>query len=84
MAAGTPVVVSPNGALPEVVGDAGVITRECTAEAFAATIADLLADASRCKALARAGKKRASVFYSYTKQTDKILAILEEVASGER
>ena len=84
MAAGIPVVVSPNGALPEVVGDAGVVTKECTAEAFAAAMAGLLADPSRCKALARAARKRASVFFSYTKQTDNILAILEEVASGER
>ena len=81
MAVGTPVLVSLNGALPEVVGDAGVVAEASTAEALARSLSDLLTDRSRRGQLERAGKERASAFFSYAKQADTILEIMEEVAS---
>ena len=58
MACGCPVVVSPRGALPEVVGDAGVV---CAPDAPAVTAAlrGVLADPGRAAALRAAGLERA-------------------------
>lgn len=58
MACGVPVVVSDRGSLPEVVGDAGVIT-EPGAEAVEVALADLIASPKRMDELSRAGLARA-------------------------
>ncbi|MDQ3770445.1 MAG: glycosyltransferase [Actinomycetota bacterium] len=61
MACGTPVVVSDRGALPEVVGDAGVV---CQPEAapLAAAMHRLLTDVSHREERSAAGLRRASQF----------------------
>jgi len=61
MACGVPVVVSDRGSLPEVVGDAGVIT-EPTAEALEVALHDLLASPKLMDELSRAGLARALDF----------------------
>jgi glycosyltransferase involved in cell wall biosynthesis len=58
MACGVPVVSTDGGALPEVVGDAGVIVPVRDADALAAAIAGLLRDAARREDLSRRGRKR--------------------------
>jgi glycosyltransferase involved in cell wall biosynthesis len=58
MACGVPVVSTDGGALPEVVGDAGVIVPVRDAEALAAAIAGLLCDPQRREALSRRGRQR--------------------------
>ena len=57
MACGVPVVVSNRGSLPEVVGDAGVLS-EPDAEAIEAALYDLLTDDKRLAELSRAGLER--------------------------
>ena len=61
MACGVPVVVSDRGSLPEVVGDAGVIT-EPSAEAMEVALHDLLASPKRMEELSRAGLARSLEF----------------------
>ena len=61
MACGVPVVVSDRGSLPEVVGEAGVVT-EPTAEALEVALFDLLASPKRMDELSRAGLARALEF----------------------
>ena len=61
MACGVPVVVSDRGSLPEVVGNAGVVT-EPTAEALEAALHDLLVCSKRMEELSRAGLARALDF----------------------
>jgi len=56
MSAGLPIVMSAAGALPEVVGRAGVVTDTKDPWALAGTVAELLGDAERCRALAAAGR----------------------------
>jgi glycosyltransferase involved in cell wall biosynthesis len=62
MALGVPVVASSRGALPEVVGDAGVLVSPDDARGLAAAIAGLLADPERCARLRTAGMARAATF----------------------
>lgn len=61
MACGTPVVVSDRGALPEVVGEAGVVCRPETAP-LAAAVHRLLTDAAHREERSAAGLRRASQF----------------------
>ncbi|WP_419827118.1 glycosyltransferase family 4 protein [Sphingomonas sp.] len=62
MACGAPVVVSDGGALPEVVGDAGLVVPRGDAGALARAIAELLADPARRGAMAAASLARARLF----------------------
>ena len=62
MARGCPVVVSGAGALPEVVGDAGVIVPPGDPDALAGALAALVADDDRRRQLSEAGRKRAAEF----------------------
>jgi len=82
MATGVPVVAFAVGALPEVLGDAGVLVHDRTAEALAATICDLLSDESlRCR-LVETGKARAAQF-SWQETARNTLQVYRE-ALGER
>jgi alpha-1,3-rhamnosyl/mannosyltransferase len=62
MAHGAPVVASASTALPEVVGDAGVLVPPGDVEGWATAIGGLLADPARRQALAAAGRARAAGF----------------------
>jgi glycosyltransferase involved in cell wall biosynthesis len=58
MACGVPVVSTNGGALPEVVGEAGVIVPAKSVDALADAIGDLLADEQRRIELSAAGRQR--------------------------
>jgi len=58
MAVGLPVVAYAQGALPEVLGGAGVLVDSVDPYRLAATIADLLADQARCEELVHAGRRQ--------------------------
>jgi glycosyltransferase involved in cell wall biosynthesis len=62
MALGVPVVASSRGALPEVVGDAGVLVPPDDARALAGAIEGLLNDPVRSARLSAAGLERAATF----------------------
>ncbi len=62
MARGCPVVASQAGALPEVVGDAGVLVPPGDPDALAAALDRLLTDDSLAATLAAAGRRRAATF----------------------
>jgi glycosyltransferase involved in cell wall biosynthesis len=70
MAVGLPVVAYAEGALPEVLGPAGVLVDSVDPYRLATTIADLLADPTRCDALRDAGREQ--------------LAALDLEGAGER
>ena len=61
MACGTPVVVANRGALPEVVGSAGLII-EPNAEAVASALRSVLSDERFAKTLGEAGRHRSELF----------------------
>ena len=58
MACGVPVVSTDGGALPEVVGDAGVIVPVKNVDAMASAIDQLLCDPARRATLGQAGRER--------------------------
>jgi glycosyltransferase involved in cell wall biosynthesis len=58
MACGVPVISTDGGALPEIVGDAGVIVPSANADAMADAIARLLEDESERLRLSAAGRQR--------------------------
>lgn len=77
MTLGTPVVVSNGGALPEVVGEAGIVV-DADPEQLAAAIALLLGSEERQKTLSELGRARAAQF-SWTRAARETLAVYDEV-----
>jgi len=77
MACETPVVVSPCGALPEVVGKAGIYIDPHNAEELAEALNDCLADADLRHSLVESGLQQARRF-SWQDSSEKIYAILRE------
>jgi glycosyltransferase involved in cell wall biosynthesis len=62
MACGAPVVTSNRSSLPEVVGDAGVLTNPDDPDDIASALSELLNDSDKRAALSRSGRERASTF----------------------
>jgi glycosyltransferase involved in cell wall biosynthesis len=65
LVAGTPVIASDSGSLPEVLGGAGEIVPEGDVDALADTLSALLRDAGRREDLARRGRRRATEALSW-------------------
>jgi glycosyltransferase involved in cell wall biosynthesis len=81
MACGAPVVVSRTTALPEVVGDAGVLVDPLDPGAIRDGLAALLDDPERRRALSAAGRARAGVF-SWQRTARETLAVYRRAAGA--
>lgn len=79
MACGVPVVATNGGALPEVVGDAGLIVGTANGEALAAAIAALLDDPGARARLGAAGRARILERFSWTVCAEQWLACYRQV-----
>jgi glycosyltransferase involved in cell wall biosynthesis len=82
MACGTPVIVSDRGALPEVVGDAGLVVAP-EADAVAGALRAVLSDPERARGLAAAGLERARGF-TWERTARGWLEILRAAAQERR
>jgi glycosyltransferase involved in cell wall biosynthesis len=82
MACGAPVVVTDGGALPEVVGDAGVVVPAGDPEALRAAIAALLDDPDRRRALGAAALRRAQAHFSWDRVAEQYERILIDAAQA--
>ncbi|MBU3701266.1 MAG: glycosyltransferase [Acidimicrobiia bacterium] len=83
MSAGTPVVSSDSGALPEVVGDAGILVPEGNIDALASAL-DLLADSpSERTRLAIAARERANDLFAPGVVADRIVALWRSIARSD-
>jgi len=74
MACGAAVVASPRGALPEILGEAGLLVPAEDTARLAATLAMLLADAGRRAALGCAAAARAAAALSLERQAEVMAA----------
>ena len=79
MACGTPVIASTGGALPEVVGDAGMLVPPGRADALAAAIRQLLNDKQAQLRMSEAGRKRVEENFSWEKAARRTLEVYREV-----
>jgi glycosyltransferase involved in cell wall biosynthesis len=79
MASGVPVIGSTCGAIPEVIGDAGLVVPEGDAEALAAAIERLLADENLRRRLARAGRERVERHYSWEEVASQMYELFRDV-----
>ncbi|MBE7554430.1 MAG: glycosyltransferase family 4 protein [Anaerolineales bacterium] len=78
MACGTPVVASNQSALPEVVGEAGLLVDPRNVEAMAAAMTHVLADTTLSRRLAQAGQARAGCF-TWPEMATKLLNLYEQI-----
>jgi len=79
MACGTPVIASTGGALPEVVGDAGILVPPRRADALAAAIRQLLNDEQAQQRMSEAGRKRVEEKFDWEQAARATLEVYREV-----
>jgi len=84
MACGVPVISTTGGALPEVVGEAGILVPPSDHYALARAIASLLDNPEHAKALGEAGYKRVLENFTWTKAAEKTVKIYREVIRDHR
>ncbi len=75
MACGAPVIASDGGALPEVVGDAGIVTPAGDADALAAVIRALMKDPDARMRMGEAGAMRARRRFTWTAHAEAALSL---------
>lgn len=80
MAAGLPVVASAVGAIPELVGDTGLVVPRDDPAALARTLQDLAADPARRHELGRRARRRVEERYDSATQLDRLADLLRAVA----
>lgn len=73
MACGVPVVSSDGGALPEVVGDAGIIVPAGNSKALAAALRSLLEDPALCARLGEEGRARIQKQFSWRLAAERLV-----------
>jgi len=78
MACGTPVIATTGGALPEVVGDAGMLVPPANAGALAAAIGQLLNDKEAQQRMGEAGKKRVKEQFNWEQAARETLEVYQE------
>jgi len=81
MTCGAPIIASDRGAIPEVVGTAGLLADAEDAAGFSRHLAAVLGDPARAAALRKAGLARAAQF-SWERTAQCILDCYERVAGG--
>jgi glycosyltransferase involved in cell wall biosynthesis len=79
MACGTPVIATTGGALPEVIGDAGMLVPPADADGLAAAIRQLLNDKKAQQRMSEAGKKRVKEQFNWAQAARKTLDVYREV-----
>jgi glycosyltransferase involved in cell wall biosynthesis len=84
MASGVPLISTSGGALPEVVGDAGMIVPPADAKALAGAITYLLNAPDERKKYAQAGLHRVNSVFSWKKAAEEVVEVYREAMNGYR
>jgi len=84
MACAVPVISTTGGALPEVVGDAGILVPPADPEAIAAAIGELLNRPQLAGELGRRGFARVHRHFSWRRAAQKTVDVYREAIDGHR
>jgi len=84
MACGVPVISTSGGALPEVVGDAGVLVPPADADSLGRAIVALLDDPERQRRLAGAGLARVKQSLTWRHAAEKTVQVYREAIDAHR
>ncbi|QTA77874.1 Glycosyltransferase protein, family I [Desulfonema limicola] len=84
MACGVPVISTTGGALPEVVGDAGIMVPPADPGALARAVTDLLDSPERAAFLGYAGYQRVLNYFTWEKAAQKTIKAYRETISDYR
>jgi glycosyltransferase involved in cell wall biosynthesis len=84
MACGVPVISTTGGALPEVVGDAGILVPPADPAALSKAITALLDNPERAQALGQAGYARVQKNFTWKKAAQKTVKAYREVIRDHR
>jgi len=84
MACGVPVISTTGGALPEVVGDAGILVPPADAGALAKAIGELLDNPHRARHLGEAGLKRVRDSFTWQRAAEKTVEVYRETIRDHR
>lgn len=82
MACGVPVISSDGGALPEVVGDAGIVVPAGDSGALVRAIEQLLQSAELRDSLGKAGRRRIEEQFSWQVAAQRLVAYYREILTG--
>ncbi len=84
MACGVPVIRTTGGALPEVVGNAGIVVPPADSDALAKAITELLDNPEMAGSLAAAGYKRVQENFTWKRAAEKTVEAYREAISDYR
>ena len=84
MATGVPVIGSSSGAIPEVIGDAGLVVPERDARALADAIDTVLAQPDLRQQLIERGRQRAAERFDWSKVAEQTVALFEAAVAQRR
>ena len=79
MACGLPVISTDGGALPEVIGDCGIIVPTRSGKAIALAIVDLLDSPEKRKSLGQRARKRIQQKFSWARVADAIVTLYRTI-----
>jgi len=82
MACGVPVISTTGGALPEVVGNAGILVPPADSSALARAIGELLANPIKARDLGLAGYRRVQKHFTWQRAAEKTVNAYREVIDG--
>ena len=84
MACGVPVISTTGGALPEVIGDAGILVPPCDTDALEYAIIALLDSPEMCDRLGQAGLDRVKTLYTWRHTAKNIVDAYRETIDAYR
>jgi glycosyltransferase involved in cell wall biosynthesis len=84
MACGVPVIATTGGALPEVIGDAGLLVPPANSPALASAITSLLDNPERAKVMGKAGFERVQDNFTWAKAAEKTAQVYKEAIRDHR
>jgi len=84
MACGLPLVAARGGALPEVVGEAGVLVPPADPRALAGALTALLADPERRRCLGEAARRRVLTAFRWEDAARRLGEVYQEAIDADR